>query len=127
MALTQDNQNFSMRRGESRLIFIDLDVSDGSPFNPANADIVWWVAKSPFSIDDVDPEKSEILIKKGLGTGITVVTNGINIELEPADTHDLQPGYYYHELKVFLQYGGISSAVNGTIRLRPSFDIPEPA
>jgi len=112
-----DNQNFSMRVGESRLVFFELDVSDGSPFNTAGSSMQWWLSKTPFSMG------TDVLVKKTSASGIAIVTNGINVTLTSDDTDDLDPGYYYHELKVFLPGGGLSSAANGTVRLRPSLDM----
>src|SRR5262245_45845884 len=121
--MTKTNQDFHLYWGESKTIFVDLNNPDGSPLNPANTQMQWWLAKTWHSIDADD---DGVMIKKSLGDGLTIVTNGVNIQLDAADTQ-LMPEIYYHELKLFLPGGGVSSAMVGTAVIHPALDMrPRP-
>lgn len=127
--MTKVNQDFTIRRGESRTIFVDVDQVNGQPFNPTGATFQWWAAKSAASLATGDG----VFIKKGsVGSGlsgVTVANNeqsqpiGVNIELEKDDTKNLSPNYYYHELKVFLSDGDVSTAMTGTMIVKSALDM----
>ncbi len=115
--MTQVNQNFKMYRGNSQVIRVDLTTADGSPYDPlVGAVLRWRLAKSPYATE------VESLIKKYLNDGITGATGYVQIALEPTDTEDLQPGLYYHELKVW-DGDDVATAMVGHAVIRPSISM----
>jgi hypothetical protein len=118
--VAKTNQNFTMYRGESQIIFIEVDTSSGGSFDPAGSTFQWWVARSPYSIANDDG----VLIKKSTTVGnIDLVTKGVNVTIDAADTVNMQPNIYYHELKILLPGGGVSVATVGNMILRPALDM----
>jgi len=115
--MSKRNQNFSLYAGESPLIFIELDNPDGSAFDPSGSTLNWWAATTSHEAS------ADVLIKKSLGSGLTIYGTGVNLKLNSIDTINLPPGYYYHELKIFMPGGDVSLACTGTMVLRPSFDM----
>ena len=113
------DQNFSIFRGESRNLFIDINTDDGQDFDLTNATLQWWVGRSAATLKNDDG----VVIKKASGSGISAVESGINIELQSDDTADLVPGYYAHELKIFSADGSVSTACVGTMVLKHSIDM----
>ena len=121
--MSNPNQNFSLYRGESKTIFCELNQADGSDFNTAGSNMEWWLAKTWHSLEYDDG----VILKKSLGGGLTVVTGGVDISLAANETM-VDPGLYYHELKLFLPGGGVSSAMLGTAVIHPAFDMrPRPS
>ncbi len=116
--MSKANQNFSLYRGETRVVFIDLDAASGQPFDATGSLMRWCLARTPYAIDDGD----EILIEKSLGDGLAVTTGGVNITLLSSDTY-LDPNLYYHELRVFLPNGGESLSCTGTVHVRAALDL----
>jgi hypothetical protein len=117
-SMTMTNQDIALYKGESRLLFVEIDLADGQPFDPEGSTLQWWVGKSTSAIANGD-----VVIKKALGTGINLVTGGIEIELLAEDTADLVPNYYAHQLAIFGPAGDVSIALVGTMVLRPSMDM----
>jgi hypothetical protein len=112
--VTKRNQDFSMHIGESKTVFISLLNEDGSVFDPAGSTFEWWLAKTSHSAQ---------LLQKKLNTGLVLTTDGINVILNSADTYDLVPELYYHELKIYLGSTGLSVSTVGTVHLRPALDM----
>jgi hypothetical protein len=118
--MSKTNQNFSLFRGESRSIFVELDAVEGEPFNPPeNTMIEWWVGRSAATLGD----DKGVVIKKSLGSGITLIGGGVSIMLAAEDSADLPPGFYAHQMVVVLPNGGVSVAMTGTFVLRGSMDM----
>jgi hypothetical protein len=96
--VTIRNQNVKINRGDSVTIFVAVTNADGTSFDPtANAVFKWRLTNNAYDLDE------EALIRKDLGSGISLVTSpikGVNISLSDLDT-TLPPGFYYHELKVW--------------------------
>jgi len=112
--VTKRNQDFSMHLGESKTVFISLLNEDGTPFDSAGSTFEWWLAKT---------SHSDKLLQKKLGAGLVLDTGGINVILNSADTYDLIPELYYHELKIYLGSTGLSVSTVGTVHLRPALDM----
>ncbi len=112
------NQNFQLFRAEDKVLLVDMT---GYDLATATA-LSWWVARSPYSIDDL----SEVFIKKDKTAGIAV-KNGTYIEIviDGADTAAMQPELYYHELKISLADGSLKVAMSGNIVLRMSLQMEE--
>jgi hypothetical protein len=118
--VSRKNQNFSLYRGESKIVFIALSNADGTEFDPTGCAMRWWMAKSPYSIINND---DEVLVEKTLEDGgLVLATGGVNVRLIASDTF-VVPNIYYHELKVFLPGGGVAMTCTGYIMVRSSSDM----
>lgn len=92
--MTITNQNATIYRGDSAILPVTLTAEDGGPFDPAMATSI----KYRLSRTWHSPEE-EALVVKEFGNGISAITGGVQVELSKVDTN-LEPGFYYHELKV---------------------------
>ncbi len=85
--MAKKNQDFEIWAGNNlSIIFTVKDASDLSDI----AAIKWAFASNNLG---------DVILEKQLGSGIGVSGNQITVTLAANDTKDLQPGYYYHELK----------------------------
>ncbi|MGC2713445.1 MAG: hypothetical protein WA366_08700 [Pseudolabrys sp.] len=109
--MTKRNQNFSMHVGETKTVFIKLDNEDGTLFETAGITMEWWLAKT---------SHSDKIVQKKPGEGLVLSPGGVSIVLAPADTYDLRPELYYHELKINIGSTGLSVSTVGTAHLRPA-------
>jgi hypothetical protein len=109
--MTVSNQNFSMHVGETKTVFVALTNEDGTPFETAGTTMEWWLAKS---------SHSDKIMQKKLGEGLRLSPGGVCIVLASADTYDLRPELYYHELKA----GFVGVDVPGPPGLRWSAEGP---
>ena len=112
--MTVRTQNFSMHAGEAKTVFVALTNEDGTPFETAGTTMEWWLAKT---------SHSDKIMRKKLGEGLRLSPGGVCIVLLSADTYDLVPELYYHELKIYMGSTGLS--VVGTVHLRPAPDMCE--
>jgi hypothetical protein len=111
--MTTRNQNFKVYRANSLLLSVPLTMADGSPYDPSiDVEMKWRLTRTSAS-----PEE-EALSRKEIGSGITKVTGGIEIALNPEDT-DFEPGIYYHELKIW-DTGDVDSSMTGFAIIRSS-------
>lgn len=89
------NQNFTITRGDSKLLTVAVTDDDGAAVSIVGAAITWKLADSIYS--------ATALVTKTVGSGITI-TNGagglFSIQLDYEDTDDLY-GLFYHEAKVY--------------------------
>ena len=108
--MTVRNQNFSMHVGETKTVFVALTNEDGTAFETAGTTMEWWLAKS---------SHSDKIMQKKLGEGLRLSPGGVCIVLASADTYDLPPELYYHELKINIGSTGLSVSTVGTVHLRP--------
>lgn len=96
--MTIRNQDVKINRGDSYALFIELTQADGTSFDPTlNVVMKWRMLATSHDLDE------DALIRKDLGSGITIVTtpvHGAIIDLSATDTN-LPPGIYYHEFKVW--------------------------
>lgn len=93
--MTVRNQIIDVFRGDTKIIFVALTAADGTPYDPSvpGIGVEWRLATSP------NAAEADALVRKSLGNGITAEDDGVNVELNAADT-DRRPGLYYHEMKV---------------------------
>jgi hypothetical protein len=98
--------------GEDKTVSIALTNEDGTPFDTAGATMEWWLAKT---------NHSDKIVAKTIGSGLALATGGVTVTLASADTYDLKPEIYYHELKV--TKAGLSVATVGAVHLRPALDM----
>ena len=115
--MTITNQNIKLYRGDTAQVAVTLTQADGSPFDPSiNAVLKWRLTDNAHSSED------EAHVRKELGEGITLAAGGvINILLTAADT-DLDPGLYYHELKIFDE-GDVATAMTGFLVVRHALQL----
>jgi hypothetical protein len=102
------NQNFKLFRGEDKVLSIDMtgyDLTTAIAFE-------WWLAKSVFA--DISTP-GDVLIQKAKDAGITVSDTKLEIPLDGADTVDIKPELYYHELKITLADGTSKVAMAGNV------------
>src|SRR5262245_52513844 len=103
--------------GEDKTVFIAIKDENGDPLDLTGATMEWWLAKT---------SHSEKTLQKKLGSGLTVVAGtGVNVSLASADTYDLKPEIWYHELKVTLA-SKLSVTTVGNVHLRPALDMRDP-
>jgi hypothetical protein len=93
--MTVTNQNFKVFRGNTHSLDIALTQADGTPYDPTlNAVLRWRLTTSAHA------KEEDAIIRKSTGNGITVAGNVATIVLATEDT-DIDPGLYYHELRVW--------------------------
>jgi hypothetical protein len=91
--MTTTGQNFTMWQGEDKTITVSLTNSSGSPYGDTDGLVFTWKVATSESA-------TTALITKATGSGITNGTSQITIAIDEADTDDMAPGTYYHELRV---------------------------
>jgi hypothetical protein len=109
--MTTTNQNASIRRGDTASLDVTLTDSAGEPYTPGvGAELKYRIARNWHT-----PE-NEALVLKALGQGISVANSIATIEISETDS-DLDPGIYYHELKI-IHSPDVSTAMTGTVIIR---------
>jgi len=111
--MTITNQDLSLYRGDSAIVFVGLTDAVGDPFDPTTAAAIRYrVATSAHAVN------SEALIQKDMDDGITAAEGGVNIVFTLYDTA-LPPATYYHELKVYdSSLGDVATAMTGSLIIR---------
>jgi hypothetical protein len=118
--MTQVNQNAKVYRGDSALFQVTLTTEDGGDYVYAPGDeLNYRIARNAHS-----PE-NESLVMKSLGNGLTILDSVASIDLTTEDT-DLEPGLYYHELKIIDPPTERSTAMTGTVIIKPSLRMAVP-
>lgn len=116
--MTVANQNAKIYKGNTAALTVAVTQADGTPYDPTlNAEIRYRVAKSRYS-DEVD-----CIVRKSLSDGGIADGGGGNIviDLETVDT-DLEPGVYYHELRVW-DGGDVATAMTGAFVVKPALSM----
>jgi hypothetical protein len=109
------NQNFQLFRGEDKVLLIDLA---GYDLITAMA-LEWWLARSPYSLDD----PLEVYIKKTLTAGIVVGGTDIEITIAAADTAAIKPDIYYHELKLTQSNAAVKVIMTGNVTIQMALNM----
>ncbi len=104
--MARKEQNFEVWVGDKKQPVFTV-VLEGSLNNSA---IVWSLAESPGGV---------ALITKTYPTGVEFSGNEVTVTINPADTADLHPGRYYHQLVITDSQGTVVTAATGQARLRP--------
>jgi hypothetical protein len=113
--MTAANQNFTIFRGNSHTLTIDIDTADGLPFTSTDG------LELEYLVSRVPADDTAAVIRKTLGAGITAVDGGVIIDLAPDDTKDLPLGPYDHRLRVRdVAQNDVATAMTGTIVIRPA-------
>lgn len=110
------DQDFSMKSGDSKNIFITIKDSDGVVVDVTNFTAFTW------SMSALEPDgkfSSTVTLSKSLGSGITV-SDGLNgiikVRLEEADTESLD-GLYYHETEGVSATPDTGTTTTGTLTI----------
>ena len=117
--MTAINQNYTQHLGDSKDLVFSVFDSDGSPITT----FLSGVSASKFVIKQY-ANSSENKVSKTLGSGITVNSGAgtVTVALSSSDTSSLQPGEYYHELRI--QTSSITATIaTGTVVFKPSTSI----
>lgn len=110
MAIT--NQNVSVYRGDSTILTVTLEDSNGDAYAPQPGDTVLYrVARNSHSLD------ADAFITKTLNSGLTILAGVATIELSPTDT-DLEPGLYHHMIRIVDPPSDRSTVMTGTFKVR---------
>lgn len=107
------NQDVSLPAGNSRRLVIPIKDAAGADAVLTGAAVNWWMGRSQWSSD------THILIKKSIGSGITVSGSTVTVALTSSDTA-LPPGAYYHECSVVFADGSVATVSTGTFTLTPT-------
>jgi hypothetical protein len=118
--MTTTNQNAFIRRGDTASIDVTLTDAAGEPYdvNGIGGELKYRIARNWHT-----PE-NEALVLKSLGNGITAAGNIATVEISEADS-DLDPGVYYHELKI-IKTPDVSTAMTGTVIIRKALKMSVP-
>ena len=84
------NQNFQLFCGEDKVITVDMTGYDLATAGSLD----WKLALSPYSTGE------DVLLTKSQSAGLTVMGTSVEIVIDAADTSDIHPDLYYHELKL---------------------------
>jgi hypothetical protein len=112
--MTITNQNVKIYRGNNAQLKVTLTTAEGDEYAPSPGDEV----KYRLTRNAHSPEE-ESFISKELDAGITIAGGIATIELSPTET-DLDPGIYYHELKIVDPPLEKSTGMVGTVVIKPS-------
>lgn len=102
--------------GESRLLtFPVTDASDAAKSLAGASAVAWrWTNIAPAE------GSPTTVLTKSLGSGVAVVDGAPQATMDEADTADLTPGDYYHELRATDAAGDTATTHYGYVRLTGS-------
>ena len=109
------NQNFQLFRAEDKVLQVTMFGYD----LPAAIAIEWWLARSPYAVNE------DVFIKKTKTAGITIAGTNLEIAIAAADTAELAPDIYYHELRIIQADAATKVAMTGNVAIRMSLDTTE--
>jgi hypothetical protein len=115
--MTIQNQNVKIYRGDSAQLKVTLSTAAGDPYTPAPGDEVKYRISR-----NSDSPLAEFFVSKELNAGITILASIATIDLTITDT-DLEPGLYYHELKIVDPPSERATAMIGTVIIKPALDM----
>jgi hypothetical protein len=110
--MTATAQNVTMYRGDTAILTVTVTDSD-------NGDAAKNITGA--TVRYVAVRRGTAYITKTVGSGIVLTTpaSGIlTITLDPADTDDLTPGEYEHEVEITDGDGNVSTVTVGTLTIR---------
>ena len=109
------NQNVIIYRGDNAQLKVTLLTATGDVYVAAPGDEVKYRLSR-----NSDSPVAEYFITKELGSGITILAGVATIEITAAQTRALEPGLYYHELKIVDPPLEVATAMIGTVIIRPA-------
>jgi hypothetical protein len=111
--MTVTNQNAVIYRGNTAILQVTLTDSDGDPYAPGGGAVVRYrISRNWYDMEEA------ALVVKGLGTGITILAGVATIDITAEET-ELEPGLYYHELKI-TDGPDVSTSMVGTVIVKKS-------
>ena len=113
MAIT--NQNLKVYRGDNAQVKVTLTTATGDVYVPAPGDEVKYRISR-----NADSPVAEYFVTKDLGSGITILAGVATIEITAAQTRALEPGIYYHELKIVDPPLEVATAMVGNVIVKPA-------
>lgn len=109
--------DFTMFSGNTRVLSVKLEDSDGSIFQLTGAEIIFAIAKS---------KSTPILSKLEVGAGIEIVNEHkghFEVTIDPTVTEALE-GVFYYEVRVKRAAGDVSLALYGSITITATLTAP---
>lgn len=103
--------NFSMFRGDSKILQITIKDLAGQPVSLAGLQSARWAMAPKIT--------SAPVLTKSLGSGILIASESggvLEVTLLPTDTQNLS-GSYYHELEIIDVSGKVSTILTGNIEI----------
>lgn len=93
----------TMTRGDSLLVFLDLENSDGTTYEPNEGDYIRFAVKKTFD-DSVPP----ILVKE-------IPTDTMKLILDPEDTKQLAYGQYRYDIQITTSDGFVDTFIDRAV------------
>ena len=102
--------------GESRLFTMPVTDASDQAKSLAGASSIAWL------LTDIAPSEGTptTVLTKTLGSGVALAGDEPQVEVDEADTTDLTPGDYYHELRATDAAGDTATTHYGYVRLQGS-------
>ncbi len=120
--MTITNQNMKIYRGNNAQVKVTLTTAEGDVYTPAPGDEIYYrILRNAHS-----PQDEAFVTKLLSDASITVLAGVATIEITQEETAELEPGIYYHELKIDDPPLERTTAMTGTVIVRPSFPITAP-
>lgn len=89
------NQNLKIFRGDNAQLKVTLTTAEGDAYAPAPGDLVRYrILRNAHSME------AEAYVTKNLDAGLTIAGGVATIEITKAETQAMEPGLYYHEIKI---------------------------
>lgn len=117
--MAQENQNISAWIGDDFVITLTVYNIDGDEVNITNLNDALWVLKRHGASETS-------FVSKTLGAGIAIIDGPggvLTVTVDAADTADLVPGIYYHEIRIVDSSNLITTIMSGTMTLNQSHPI----
>lgn len=93
----------TMTRGDSLLVFLDLQNSDGTTYEPNEGDYIRFAVKKTFD-DSVPP----ILVKE-------IPTDTMKLVLDPEDTKQFAYGQYRYDIQITTADGLVDTFIDRAV------------
>lgn len=105
--------DFTTYIGDSKSLEIAITDSDGAAVDVSTAQAVVYALFARAG--------GAALVTKTLDDGVSVATSTVTVALAPADTAELAPGLYLHELQITDSAGAVTTALQGSVALRAGY------
>ena len=108
--MAETKQNFEVYAGDDKEVTITVRDENSEILNLTGYTLNWVMSD----------EDEDAILTKTLSDGLSVATpsNGqVLLTLVPADTEDLEPGIYHHELEITSSGGKVSTVTTGYVKV----------
>lgn len=116
--MTITNQNVKIYRGNHAQIKVTLETAEGDVYTPAPGDLVRYRI-----LRNAHSPQAEAFVTKDLDDGLTILAGVATIEITQTETQAMEPGLYYHEIKIDDPPLERSTVMTGTVVIKSSFPI----